>query len=300
MEKNVTPIAKIVRPKLSGIFGRDRLFRLLDKGMRKPVVWVSAPAGSGKTTLVASYLDSRKVPCLWYQVDEGEGDIASFFYFMGVAAKKAAPRHRKPLPLLTPEYLQGIPVFTRRYFEELFRRLKPPFVMVLDNYQDAPPASGFPDMLVHGLDTVPEGVTVVILSRIAPPSQLARLQANNRLHMIGWDEIRFTRNESSGLLETQGFAKHSSEALESLYTKTEGWAAGLVFLTAEAGGTALAAPSPEDRTAGGSGKFAYAANQTSANVSVYTIDGLAGTLISKGTVTAGTSPMSVTTMGVIQ
>jgi DNA-binding SARP family transcriptional activator len=250
MKKKVTPIAKITRPKLSGILGRVRLFRLLDQGRRKPVVWVAAQAGSGKTTLVASWLDARKLPCLWYQIDESDGDIASFFHYMGMAAQKAAPRLKKPFPILTSEYLQGIPVFTRHYFEELFRRLKPPSVVILDNYQDAAHASGFHDMIVHGLDTVPEGITVIILSRAAPPHQLARLQANNRLHLIGWDDIRFTREESRGLLRMQGQGKSSSEALELLHNKTEGWAAGLILLTTGAGGTAPPSQAPEGMAGG--------------------------------------------------
>jgi len=234
-----TSIAKIARPKLSGTVKRDRLLHLLDQGQQKPVIWVTAQGGSGKTTLVADWLDSRKLSCLWYQVDEGDADIASFFYYMGMAAKHAAPRYKKSLPLLTPEYLLGIPVFTRRYFEELFSRLKLPSVVVLDNYQDAPLTSGFHDMMAHGLDTIPEGITVIILSRTSPPPQLARLQANNRLHTFGLEEVRFTREESLGLLETQGHSKLSAEALNLLHDKTEGWAAGLILLTAGAGTAAL-------------------------------------------------------------
>lgn len=196
---------------------------------------MDAQAGSGKTTLIASYLDARKLPCIWYQVDAGDGDIASFFYYMGLAGKKAAPRYKKPLPLLTPEYLQGIPVFTRRYFEELFHRLKPPFIIVFDNYQDAPQESGFHEMISRALETVPEGITVIILSRIDPPPQLARLQANNRLQLIGGDDVRFTREESGELLKTQGRGKPDKKTVDSLHQKTEGWAAGLVLLMAGAG-----------------------------------------------------------------
>jgi ATP/maltotriose-dependent transcriptional regulator MalT len=47
-------IAKITRPILSDVVQRKRLFHLLDEGKKKPVVWVSGPAGSGKTTLVIS------------------------------------------------------------------------------------------------------------------------------------------------------------------------------------------------------------------------------------------------------
>jgi ATP/maltotriose-dependent transcriptional regulator MalT len=89
------------------------------------VIWVSGPPGCGKTTLVSSYIEARKLPCLWYQIDEGDTDPATFFYYLGLAAKRAAPRKRKPLPLLTPEYLQGISTFTLRYFEELYDRLNP-------------------------------------------------------------------------------------------------------------------------------------------------------------------------------
>ncbi len=239
------PLAKITRPKLSGTFRRDRLFRLIDKGRSKPVVWVAAQAGSGKTTLVASYLDSRRVPCLWYQVDQGDGDVASFFYYMGIAAKSAGPRYKKRLPVLTPEYQLGVPVFTRRYFEELFRRLTPPFIIVLDDYQDAPLESGFHDILVHGLDAVPEGITVLVLSRSEPPAPLARLRANNRLQLIGWDDIRFTPEESGELLKAQGHGRATREMKEALHDKTEGWAAGLVLLMAGAGSAGPDTHSPD-------------------------------------------------------
>jgi ATP/maltotriose-dependent transcriptional regulator MalT len=42
-------------------------------------VWVEAAPGSGKTTLAASWLDSRTRPCLWYQIDAGDADVATFF-----------------------------------------------------------------------------------------------------------------------------------------------------------------------------------------------------------------------------
>ena len=202
------------------------------------MTWLCAPAGSGKTTLVASWLDSRKLPCLWYQVDEGDGDLATFFYYMGLAGKKAAPKHKKPLPLLTPEYLLGIQAFTRRYFEDLYGRLTPRNsssskkgiggVIVFDNYQDAP-GPAFHEMTAQALEVIPEGINVIIISRTEPPAQLSRLRAGRKMRVIGWDDIRFTVEETKGMLEGEECSL-SDEALTALQCRTDGWAAGLVLL----------------------------------------------------------------------
>jgi HrpA-like RNA helicase len=72
-------ITKITRPVLTGVSQRKRLFQQIEAARNRPVVWLSGPPGSGKTTLVASYVEAQKIPCLWYRVDEGDADIASAF-----------------------------------------------------------------------------------------------------------------------------------------------------------------------------------------------------------------------------
>ncbi|MBI5187422.1 MAG: hypothetical protein HZA01_17075 [Nitrospinae bacterium] len=240
---------KINRPNLTGIARRERLFHLLDTGREKPITWVSASPGSGKTTLVADYLDARKLPCLWYQVDGGDSDLATFFYYMGLAAKKAAPRYKKPLPLLTSEYFQAIPSFTRRYFEKLFHRLLPAdlaatgkgrpraakkrdsksFTIVLDNYQDVP-GPAFQEMMSGGLDLIPEWVKVIILSRQEPPPQFARLRANNKISSLGWAEIKFSLEESKEFLKVKERKDLPGDSVKKLHERTDGWAAGLLLM----------------------------------------------------------------------
>ena len=223
-----------------------------------PVIWISAPAGSGKTTLVASYLEARSLPRLWYKIDIGDADLSTFFYYLGIAGKELCRDKRgRPFPLLTPEYLGGIPAFTRGYFEELFHRLTPSraagkgksfsdrrkahaqqegsgpqgrFALVFDNYQEVPSDSSFQDMVVHALQGIPEGVRVIVISRSGPPPQFTRLKANGRMSFLGWNELRFTMEEVRDAVK----AVHRGRCLEidcpapeALYEKTDGWAAGL-------------------------------------------------------------------------
>lgn len=135
----------------AGIVQRVRLFLLLDDCCQKPVAWISGPGGSGKTTLVSSYLASRSVPAIWYQVDQGDADPATFFYYMALASQDAARPDHEPLPLLTPEYLGGIKTFARRYFQQLFARLPAPCAIVLDNYQEISPSSPFSEQILAKL-----------------------------------------------------------------------------------------------------------------------------------------------------
>jgi LuxR family maltose regulon positive regulatory protein len=222
-------IAKITRPIPTGTLPRKRLFDHLDDCMKRPVVWISGPAGCGKTTLVSSYIEARKLPCIWYQVDQGDSDLSTFFYYMGLAAKKAAPK-RKPLPLLTPEYLPGLSTFTLRYFERLFTFFEPPFAIVLDNYERVPDDSPFQEMIHWGVDTVPEGINVIINSRRQSPTQFAPLQASEKIDFIGWEDIRFTLDESREMIRKKGPKTLTEEVVGQIYEKTEGWAAGLILM----------------------------------------------------------------------
>jgi DNA-binding SARP family transcriptional activator len=230
MDRPPTTINKITSPSTSGVFPRTRLFQCLDSALARPVVWIRGPAGSGKSTLVASYLASRNLPHIWYQLDEGDADCATLFYYLGLAAKKAAPDDLTPLPLLTKEYQQGLHVFTRRYFESLFGRLPSSAVIVFDDYQEVDAGSRFHEAIQHALEEIPQRIKVIIISRDGPPATLARLSSRRRIGFISWEELRLNPEELGGVIQVYNETHLNGKAAELLLEKTGGWIAGVVFM----------------------------------------------------------------------
>jgi LuxR family transcriptional regulator, maltose regulon positive regulatory protein len=223
-------IAKITGPHLTDVFQRDRLFSLLDRASERSVIWVCAPAGSGKTTLVASWLAARRQHALWYQVDEVDADPASLFYYMGLAAEKTVPHHHRALPLFTPEYLLELQAFTRRYFKKLFSLLKTPCTIVFDNYQEASLESLFHEVIRDGVSVAPSEVTIIFISRNIPPAIMAPLKAKRRLVTIDWEKIRLTLEETAGIAKLYEKDDVKDESIRSIHEMAQGWAAGVILM----------------------------------------------------------------------
>lgn len=227
MQRSVS-IAKLAHPRSHVAHPRERLFALLDDFRNHPVRWISAPPGAGKTTLAASWLESRQAASCWYRIDERDTDPASLFYYLGEAERQITGSEERRLPLFTPEYTQGLPAFAHRFFEQFFAGLPRPFVLVIDDYHEIPANSLSHAALMHGLEELPAEVGVVVLSRKEPPPDFARLQVASALERVAPAALRLDAGEVQEVLRLHGVS--SPDRIRSITERAAGWAAGIQLL----------------------------------------------------------------------
>lgn len=222
-------LAKLTRPRLHGAVQRERLCaRLDDARRRRSAICVVGPPGAGKTTLVASWLDVRAAAGIWYQVDGGDADLATFFHYLGQAAGPYSRRGQPALPALTPEYLKDVEGFSRRFFRELFARLPDDAVVVLDNYQEVGPEQPFHELVAAAVGEVPPGLVLVAISRRDPPDAYARLIAHKDVEFVDWEQLKLTLEEARAIAGER--PEIGGMEIERLHATSGGWAAGLTLL----------------------------------------------------------------------
>jgi LuxR family transcriptional regulator, maltose regulon positive regulatory protein len=221
-------LGKLASPRLGRVFGRARLFALLDEFPDVPALWLAAPPGAGKTTLAATWLlqrDQREAPTLWLQLDAADADPATFMQSLDAlwSSLVAAPT---ALPALRADDLADLAGWLRRRLVHMLPLLPPRWSLVLDNHQELPADSPLQDALARALAGLPAGVQWLFISRESPPSAYTNALARQQLVVIGADMLRFDDAETRALLRLHGRA----ESLAASLAPAEGWAAGLTLM----------------------------------------------------------------------
>jgi ATP/maltotriose-dependent transcriptional regulator MalT len=211
-----------------GFVPRPRLAARLEEGLARGPVLVCAPAGSGKTVLLADWARGGGRPVAWLALDAGDNDPARFWRHVVAALDRVRPGLAgRVSPLLGPPSPRSFEGLVTAVINELAADPGPDEVLlVLDDYHLVSSAQVDASVAVL-LENLPPGLHVVVSSRSDPPLPLARLRARGQLAELRAADLRFTPEEGAALLGETAGPGLPAAAAKALVARTEGWAAGL-------------------------------------------------------------------------
>jgi LuxR family transcriptional regulator, maltose regulon positive regulatory protein len=216
--------AKLFRPPIRpGIVRRTVLVDRL-RASNASVVSMTAPAGYGKTTLLAEWAERDRRPFAWVSIDEADGDPVVFLGHVSVALDRVES--------IDPGVFEAIAsptgISPRRVLSRLGSALATrtrPFVLVLDDI-DGLSEPMVTDVVMTLAGYVPAGSLLALSGRAVPNNGLARLRADGRLIEVGVDDLALGPPQAHRLLRGAGVRATKAQAAE-LADATEGWPVGL-------------------------------------------------------------------------
>jgi LuxR family maltose regulon positive regulatory protein len=212
-----------IRP---GLVSRPKLQEQIAQGMRGPLTLVIAPAGFGKTTLVASCIISCAMPAAWLSLDQHDNQGGSFLSYLVAALHEADSA-------IGGEAVQFLkdpgPTPTEAILISLINDLDTSSretALVLDDYQFIH-SQAVHEAVAFLLEHSPTTFHLVIATRSDPALPLARLRARGQIVELRLADLRFTEIEAAQFLNEVMGLHLSSRSIEALEDRTEGWIAGL-------------------------------------------------------------------------
>jgi LuxR family transcriptional regulator, maltose regulon positive regulatory protein len=211
-----------------GFVPRPRLAEALGEGLARQLILVCAPAGFGKTAVLADWARRGPRPVAWLSLDAGDNDPARFWRHAVAALDRARPgiAGRVGLLLGPPTSVSFVPMVTALVNELADQSGEDDLLLVLDDYHlvsSEPVHASVGFLLEHR----PPGLHLVLASRSDPPLPLARLRGRGQLAELRATELRFTFEEAAALLREAAGPGLPDAVAAALAARTEGWAAGL-------------------------------------------------------------------------
>lgn len=231
------PILKtklFIPPPRREVIPRPRLTSLV--AGRAPLTLISAPAGFGKTTLLAEWAECARTvggrrghapPTIaWLSLDDGDNDLQRFLAYVVAAIGQAAPGLVGDAKVLLSSAKPSPPEAVLTRLINTAATWPRPLILVLDDYHVIS-AMAIHQALRFLVQHLPQQFHLVLATRVDPPLPLARLRARDQLVEIRADDLRFTSQEARVFLNQAMGLDISTADIAALERRIEGWAVGL-------------------------------------------------------------------------
>ena len=207
-----------------GSVRRTSLIERLAREISRPIVSVVAPAGYGKTTLLAQWAERSGQAVAWVSVDEQDNDPTGLLGAVARALDAVQPVARPVFDALTSP-ASSVPGSVVPRLGNAFAAMTVPVLLILDDVHVLR-NSECPAQLSVLAGHVPGSGRLVLAGRDQPPLRVARLRAEGRIAEIGPADLALTREEAALLVRDAGVML-GEEDLTDLHRRTKGWAVGL-------------------------------------------------------------------------
>jgi ATP/maltotriose-dependent transcriptional regulator MalT len=218
---------KLYRPRSSSdVIPRTRLIDRLHGSLGSQIILICAPAGFGKSTLLAQWAQTIDHPNAWLSLDKHDNDLLTFVHSLAASLQTAFPDAFETTASLlkAPRSLppdQIVPLLVNDLAD-----LSNDFILMLDDYH-----------LIHNrevhtllellVEHAPPQLHLVLICRSDPPLPVARWLAKGRLYELRGTDLRFTQEETKAFLTGMLGSETARETAAALNKRTEGWIAAL-------------------------------------------------------------------------
>jgi LuxR family maltose regulon positive regulatory protein len=225
-------------PRFNRVY-RPRLLNLLGQTSQYPLTLICAPAGYGKTTLLAEWIQNCResvktenahlhtnYKITWVSLDQDDNDPSRFLAYLLAALENTQPGIMTEARLLlgSPRALPSQALLSQIVNE--LQGLPFNLGLILDDYQSIHNPAVH-EIITFLLDHQPDQLHLVISTRANPPLPLHRLRARNQLLDLRAKDLRFTYDETAAFLNDVMELSLLAEDIDTLENRTEGWIAGL-------------------------------------------------------------------------